>query len=397
METTTILENYTTVSDFDYVLESSSSTTLGSDGDFYSDDRSAKSFTDYGEFDAANFINEYYLYLVCAIGIPGNIACIVIFTSMRPILSSSIYMMALAIADLIALALKMLYLQLTAKDIRLGDRGCQVIFMTGTLWQIYANWVLVALTVERFVAIWFPLKVRELCTKRNTLLVLAGMLLFFTLANMQFLFTYEEVADSFLVWDCRPKPKYATFIQYVWYWIDGALYAVLPIILIMVFNILIITAVRRSGQVQRALTNGHGKPTETLNHQRQITAMLLTTSIIFVVLVLPNSIFFVAKEYWTWRETSLGIAQYYLLLQIIFLLSDLSHALNFYLYCLSGRKFRQKFLQLVCPCIHRDDAVRRPSTYLARAAYDVTSSGTHISTISASPNVTPTKQCQLPV
>ena len=398
MEITTILWNQSIVNDSNFANGSDSST------ETIIDNALAPSFTDYVEFKVAKFINDYYLYLVCVIGIPGNLACIMTLTSMKPLLSSAIYMLALAVADVIALALKISYIRLTAEDVRLGDIGCRLIFMMGTMWQMYANWVLVALTIERFLAIWFPLKVRELSTKRNTLLVLSLMLLFFALANLQFLFTYEEVHDQFMVWDCRPKPKFAEFINKIWYWIDAILYALLPTILLLVFNSLIIFAVRRSGKKQRRMTFGHGKPTESLNQQRQITTMLLTSSIIFVILVLPNSIFFIVKNYWTWRETSLGISQYYLLLQIIFLLSDLSHALNFYLYCLSGRKFRQHFLKLICPCrngavtkwiclcCNETGASMRPGAHRSRITYDITtSSATNISTISISPNVTPIK------
>lgn len=387
MESSTEFRNFT--ADLGYNPNNRSNDT--NDGNIYSDEDYTKSFTEYKEYEVAKFINDYYLYIVCAIGIPGNIACIVTLTSMRPILSSAIYMLALAIADLIALALKMLYLQLTAKDVRLGDRLCQFIFMVGTVSQMYANWILVALTIERFIAIWFPFKVRKLCTGRNAILVLTGMLIFFILANFQFFFTFEEVSDNFLTWDCRPKAEQMAFVQFVWYWIDGILYAILPITFLLVFNGLIIFAIRRSSRKQQELTNGTGNGSENHTHQRQITTMLLTASAIFIILILPNCIFFLVKEHWTWRETSSGIAQYYLVYQIIFLLSDLSHAVNFYLYCLSGRKFRQKFFQLVYPCYRKQDgAVMRPSAHVTHARIEAAAStGTNISTITISPDASP--------
>lgn len=355
------------------------------------DEYEVPSFVQFGEYKAAELINNYYLYLVCSIGVPGNVACIVTLTFMKPKVSSALYMMTLAVADLSALALKLSYLLLTKNDVELGDRLCQLIFMLGTASQMYSNWILVAMTLERFIAIWFPFQVKKLCTKKNALFIIVALLVFFILSNVQFLFTFEEVKDPFMSWDCRPKAEYREFVQFVWYWIDGALYAILPIILITILNSLIIYSVRKSSRAQLHLTNRIQKINEKFSQQRQITMMLLTTSIMFLLLVMPNCIFFIAREYWTWKETPLGISQYYLVYQIVFLLSDLNHAVNFYLYCLSGRKFRQKFVELLC--CRRKQSRRSPASYVSsidvpRVA--VSSSATNIATVS-SPLPSPVK------
>ncbi|KAL4228498.1 hypothetical protein ACF0H5_011546 [Mactra antiquata] len=319
---------------------------ISSSTPFY--DYDYESFTEYIEYSVAEFINNYYLYFVCVIGIPGNIACIITLTFMGGKLSSAMYMTTLAIADLIAIGLKLAYFLLTKYDIRLGDSVCRLMFMFGTVSQMYSNWILVVMTTERFIAIWFPLKVKKLCSKWRSISILIVLFILFILVNLQFIFTFEEVKDPFLSWDCRPKEQYRKFIQTVWYWIDGALYAVLPIIIILVLNSLIIYAVRKSNRALTNLTNRRKNSKDKLTQQKQITLMLLAVSLTFVLLVMPNCIFFVARQYWTWKETQLGIAQYYLVYQIVFLLSDLNHAVNFYLYCLSGRKFRQKFINVLC-------------------------------------------------
>lgn len=326
-------------------------------------DQQGPYFTEFPEYKAAEFINNYYLYVVCAIGVPGNVACIVTLTCMKPTFSSAVYMVTLAIADLVAIALKLSYLLLTKNDVRIGDRMCQLIFMLGTVSQMYSNWILVAMTTERFIAIWFPFQVKKLCTKKNAVAVITLLLIFFILANIQFLFTFEEVKDTFMSWDCRPKENYKEFIQFVWYWIDGALYAMIPIIVILILNSLIIYSVRKSSNAQLHLTNRIKNMNEKISQQKQITMMLLTTSLVFLVLILPNCVFFIAREYWSWKESQLGNAQYYLVYQVVFLLSDLNHAVNFYLYCFSGRKFRQRFLELIC-CRKRRFG-KSPSSYVS--------------------------------
>ena len=325
-----------------------------------------KMFTEYTEFKVAEFVNDYYLYFICGIGIPGNVACILTLVFMRPVMSSTILMLCLAAIDSVAIALKMIFFQLTAFDIQMGARGCQLIFLFGTVSQQFSNWILVAMTIERFIAIWFPFKVKKICNKRNAVIILACMLIFFVLANLQFLFTFEEVDDPFVKYDCRPKEDHATFVEYVWYWIDGVMYAFLPITLIIVFNTLIIYAVRKSNKEHRDLTNRAINMSDKLTQQRQLTLMLLTISLVFVILILPNCIFFIVRTYWSWRDTMRGIAQYYLVYQTVFLLSDLNHAVNFYLYCLSGRKFRQKFIQILC--CKKNKPRRNPRSYYSNLA-----------------------------
>lgn len=325
-----------------------------------------KMFTEYTEFKVAKFINDYYLYMICGIGIPGNIACILTLIFMRPVMSSTIYMLCLAGVDTIALVLKMTYFQLTAFDVQIGARGCQLIFLFGTVSQQLSNWILVAMTLERFIAIWFPFKVKTFCNRRNAIASFVFMLVFFILANLQFVFTFEEVTDPFVKFDCRPKQEYDRFVTYVWYWIDGVLYAFLPISLISVFNALIIHAIRKSSREQKDLTNRAINMSEKLTQQRQLTLMLLTISLVFVILILPNCIFFILKAYWSWQETMQGQAQYFLVFQTVFLLSDLNHAVNFYLYCLSGRKFRQKFAQIIC--CRKIRPRRNPQSYYSNLA-----------------------------
>ncbi|XP_045208618.2 probable G-protein coupled receptor 139 [Mercenaria mercenaria] len=293
------------------------------------------SLTDFTEYKIAEFMEDHYRYFISAIGIPGNLACIVVLIFMKLKLSSYLFMMALAITDLTAILLILSYRLLDENNVRLGDRFCQVIFFAGTTSQMYPNWILVAMTIERFIAVKFPFKFKTICVRKNAVFVIVILLVSIISANAQFLFTFEAVQGSF---PCGPKERYGDFIHFVWYWIDGALYAIIPLSVILVLNSLIIYDTRKS----RKTLTARGRSSH------ECTRMLLTTTIVFVLLVLPNCLFFICRGYWNWRKTSHSIAQYHLVYQIVFMLSDLNHAINFYLYCLSGRNFREKFLQLLC-------------------------------------------------
>ena len=89
--------------------------------------------------------------------------------------------------------------------------------------------------------------------------------------------------------------------------------------------------------------------------------MLITVSVVFVLTTLPNCIMFIAQNYWDYEKDILTFANHYLIYQIVFVLSDSNHAVNFYLYFLSGRKFRQHFCNLIC-CRIQSEKKRRMTT-----------------------------------
>ena len=88
---------------------------------------------------------------------------------------------------------------------------------------------------------------------------------------------------------------------------------------------------------------------------RHITLMLLAVAIVFLLLTLPNSIYFVLdttygfnkipteNDYYQW----LRYRRLTILTVIMFQLSDLQHATNFFLYFLTSDKFRRS-VAMIC-------------------------------------------------
>ncbi|XP_060078108.1 thyrotropin-releasing hormone receptor-like [Ylistrum balloti] len=327
---------------------------------------SGPSIYDYGEYWAALYINKYYLYVIVAIGLPGNLAAVVTICNMRPLTSSSMYMVVLAVVDSINLGLKILYLQLTLHDVQMGHNGCKVMFFFGTFFMHYANWILVAMTIERFLAIWLPLKVSELCTRTRAMFVMGLIAVPLLGLNLHFFWSTLEVWDDYYSWDCQFRSEFEYFMTKLWYWIDGAAYSLIPFIILVVFNILIIVGIKRG---HRGVISKIDKTrmTEKMKQQQQITIMLITVSLVFVILTMPNCVFFIFQNYWDYTATLHEYARYFLFYQLVFVLSDFNHAINFYLYFLSGKKFRARFHAIICIC-RRKQISRRLGTTISHMA-----------------------------
>ncbi|CAG5118532.1 unnamed protein product, partial [Candidula unifasciata] len=116
------------------------------------------SLKQYTIFKVAHAINNYYLWVVFAFGFPGNIVSFITILRMKPVSSPTVYVAAVAFVDNMCLLFKFAFFILTKFDARLGDEGCSALIFLGSFAAHFANWLLVAMTVERCLAICLPLK-----------------------------------------------------------------------------------------------------------------------------------------------------------------------------------------------------------------------------------------------
>lgn len=116
----------------------------------------------------------YYTPTIVFVGIIGNILSVLVFfrTKLRK-LSSSYYLAALGISDSGFLILCFMN-WLNFADLNLINRDviCQLYsFMQGVC-SFLSVWYVVAFTVERFIAVLYPLKRQSMCTVRRAVIVL---------------------------------------------------------------------------------------------------------------------------------------------------------------------------------------------------------------------------------
>lgn len=342
----------------------------------------------YGELElytlwwVAYYINRYYLWVYFFLGWFGNIACIITIVSIRPISSSMVYIATLAVVDSLALLDKLLYLNLVNSDVDMKNVGCKTLAFFGTFFMMYSSWILVAVTFERFIATSFPLKATSLCTVERARMVVIALAVFFIGVNFHFFFTMEDNWAPIVERDCGYVDKHQWFMIRIWYWIDGLFFALIPILFLGILNALIISAVRRATNEKKRMMGREDELTETRKQVKQITAMLISVSVAFVVLQLPNCVFFIAQFYWNYDISKFEYIKYWFTMQIIFVLSDFNHCINFYLYVLSGKKFREKFLQIF-GCRGSNKSTKRDGTlhYVRSSIQSTDASTTSLSTI----------------
>jgi len=125
-------------------------------------------------FYIGHFLHHYYIPVLCCTGSIGNILSVFVFfrTKLRK-LSSSFYLAALAVSDTCFLVgLFVQWLNFLDLDVYNRNYFCQFFTFFSYLASFCSVWFVVAFTVERFIAVIYPLKRQTMCTVRRAKIVL---------------------------------------------------------------------------------------------------------------------------------------------------------------------------------------------------------------------------------
>ena len=119
-------------------------------------------------------------------------------------------------------------------------------------------------------------------------------------------------------------------------------------------NYVIVKTVRKSRKMFRSNTETEGTDTrhKTMKStENQLTTMLLLVTTLFLILVVTTYIRFIYAAFVT-SDTPSEYATSSLISEMSYQLYVTNSGINFFLYCLSGQKFRNDLKEIVC-CMRR--------------------------------------------
>ncbi|MEQ2241747.1 hypothetical protein ILYODFUR_028482 [Ilyodon furcidens] len=318
-----------------------------------------------GPAKSPRFIPVCITYLVIfMVGVLGNsLTCTVILRYKVMQTPTNYYLLSLAISDLLVLLLGMpieLYEMQQNYPFLLGEGGCYFkIFLFETV--CFASILNVtALSVERYVAVVHPLKVKYLATRvhvKKVILVLWGLSMLCAVPNAslhgivvlppRFGREFPQSAICHLV-----KP---TWIYNIIILISTLVFFALPLLIISILYLLIGLHLHREKVINMAGANGNFGPNclSKSNKQRlskrnlQVTKMLCVLVIVFSLCWAP---FHVDRLMWSYIDMS--SMQHQMIFENVHLISGvcfyLSSAVNPILYNLMSTRFRERFSHITC-------------------------------------------------
>lgn len=296
--------------------------------------------------------------ILIIIGTTGNVFSFLVLMRYASRIPMYSYLCVLSILDLLILYVGLLRLwvaQIWEVDPRNASQWmCKLVVFLGYVCSDASVWTIVTVTVERFLAVCKPLYLKSVFTsKRLTKIWLFVPIILFSAINSHFFFTVE-LRHIRNVSICYSMDSYDFLVHKTWPWVDAALYSFIPTVIISILNAKIVQAFIKAKKRRKLLRthenlgyNRGSKKRKEKPSSRKFTVMMLLVSMCFLVTTLPNSTVLIVTALWNdYGESAENMATFTLINTITELLMYTNHAINFYLYCASGRKFRNQLMQL---------------------------------------------------
>lgn len=223
--------------------------------------------------------------------------------------------------------------------------GCKTLMFIFMVTTHLSAWLVVAMTTDRFIVVWFPLRANRFCDVTKAWVVTGVLLLVICLYKLHLFWTIDLL-------NVRGMEKCASesiFMQHVYPLMKLASYTIIPFVIVLVMNSLTTYKLwqsRKSWQKEcaRRITDN---PAHKLTQYR-ITLMLLTVSFVWLLLTAPFTVRSLMESQQQQSRDPEQQARAFLIRTLCFLLMYLNHGINFVLYCLTGNKFRSELAEALC-------------------------------------------------
>ena len=316
-------------------------------------------------------INKYATLVIQVVGIISNILTLVLMR--RPFMmktSTAVYCTHLAVADLMhIIQLNVLTWWRKFGSVKwypfaYNDATCKLRYVLNYVCLTWPAWLVVAMTLERLLAVLFPLKTKMWNTRKTATIACLGIALL----------SFAVWGVLFLMWGVSTGPcdetKVQEFLREWGYILAVTLYSIAPTILLVVMNGLLIQRLVKAKALRTKI--GRAATTTPDKNMNKITVMAITVSVTYFILTLPAMVF-------TYLDTMknvrahvgalkvLTLPELAFLRQICLILRELNHAINFFLYLMILPKVRSELAAIFRPvlCLNICFLVKRAKKYSA--------------------------------
>ena len=217
-------------------------------------------------------------------GVAGNILVFAMMTDRKlKFLSYSVYLKFLAVSDSLVLSISLIEdTEITftlERLIIISSALCKMVTSFRNLVMTLSPWLMVGLTLDRFVCICFPLKRETLCTQLKALVVCSAMVVFSFASVVPFLAGIELTKRR-----CVPTSG----VKYYYLLLRLMFGSSIPCIFMLILNMLTIIQIQRGNRFRKTFMTSR---TDAANRQQDSsTRPLVLISVLAFVTLLPLSV-----------------------------------------------------------------------------------------------------------
>ena len=203
---------------------------------------------------------------------------------------------------------------------------------------------ILAMTVDKYIAIKWPHRAATYSTPRRAKTIVVTLYICVFIYNIPHFFLSSIVGNQCLSYGI------SSLISRVYSWFSFVLNAIIPFTLLIHMNYVIVKTVRNSRKTfkNKDGTTGMDKRQNTMRSaENQLTIMLLLVTTLFLILLCPTYFRFIYLVF-AKRDTPPDYAKSMLIYEITSKLYLSNSGINFFLYCISGKKFRNDLKEILC-------------------------------------------------
>ncbi|CAF3414324.1 unnamed protein product [Rotaria sp. Silwood1] len=225
--------------------------------------------------------------------------------------------------------------------------------------QTISPWLLVFIGIDRVIRVRLPHRKKQLCTKRNVVIVLLVSSLCAVAFNSHVLQPSFATAFSFSRIICGPLrvnlTDYGTFYYFTWPALQIWINILVPALLMIVCLIAVYRKVRNVVMVR------HNQQL-----QKQMLVLMLSRIILFLICTLPYGIYRMFTIYLAYEQNTTEYFTYLIVIAILTIFLNANFSLAFYIHCLTSTLFRRTFFNTIKKCIQRRQrqAIVQPAVYI---------------------------------
>ncbi|XP_041366160.1 probable G-protein coupled receptor B0563.6 [Gigantopelta aegis] len=293
----------------------------------------------------------------------GNLVSIVVLVHHRMRNTTNYCLAALALSDLLFLIHSLWFAIINIYKSRDPIRGDNLRVLTYPVLGAYGSvvtaritsWLTSMLSVDRFIAVYCPMKAKTICSKRLTCV---AIFVIYTITAVTFIplalkyTTYKQATINNQTYGILKLTKTALGRDKQFLTIYGIFlnifFRFLPCIVLIILNILIMTAIRKTWNLRRIMSKSSSSSGRQYE-QNRITVMLLIVTFVFVLCILPGAINITCSQIWQ-EYSRLGRNRnlYLCISNVTYFLETVNSSINFIIYMAFSAKFCKTYKEIFC-------------------------------------------------
>jgi hypothetical protein len=330
-------------------------------------------------YDALWVLHMYSIPTICAVGVFGNVMSAWAFLGkqMRKT-SCCVYLAARSVSDTgFLLSLFAVWLDRVHVRVFHTPGVCQIVVFMSYICGFLSVWFVVYVTFENYFRICRPTTVPNYCTTTISYKVIA-----FTVMLSVLLYNFPLWTSSIQTHNgvpyCHWQQRYADLMQAVTY-IDTFLTLVVPVIIILILMIAIMFSSFKALKRQKLRCSVSESSFRSRSPLQQVTRLLFAVSFFFLILHTPSHVIRIKIMIISLVEGYVDLTRTDKTLQRMFeLMYYFNFSLNFLIYLVAGKSFRNSFVNKLCAgrCVTVVQCIRgccktssgdsgQPHTYMA--------------------------------